>query len=308
MFRQKFSISPTHPLTTFLALAVLMMALSALAFGQKERVIYAFQGGTDGANPQAGLITDKAGNLYGTTSSGGTGNCGNFDPPLTCGTVFELVAPTKAGGAWTENVLYRFQGGTDGASPFSGSLVFDRAGNLYGTTVYGGTGSCQNVPPTGCGTIFQLAPPATKGGAWTEAILYSFQAGASDGFFPYAGLIVDHSGNVYGTAAGGGSMSNGIVLRLSPPAVKGGAWTETILYNFAGSDLNDGATPNSNLITDGKGNLYGTTEEGGYSCGEPGGVEGSCGTVFELSPPATPGGAWTESDLMRYNPWLRPYG
>src|SRR6202000_1375364 len=145
--------------------------------GTKERVLYSFAGGTDGADPQAGLAMDAAGNLYGTTAAGGAS--GN-------GTIFELVAPAKKNGHWKEIVLYSFGTGTDGAAPLSG-VTLDAAGNVYGTTSLGGT--------AGYGTVFRLAP----GAAWTETVLHSFQ-NADDGSYPYAGLVPDAAGNLYGAA------------------------------------------------------------------------------------------------------------
>src|SRR5260370_6321423 len=139
-----------------------------------EKVLYSFRGGSDGAYPVGALVADKAGNLYGTTSEGGSSNCS-----AGCGVVFELTPPSTQGGAWTETVLYRFTGGSDGAAPES-NLIFDAVGNLYGTTAGGGDASSD-------GTVFQLTPPSTPGGTWTETVLYRF-AGGSDGKIPLAGL------------------------------------------------------------------------------------------------------------------------
>jgi uncharacterized repeat protein (TIGR03803 family) len=153
--------------------------------GSSEKVLYSFSGGSDGANPVGALVADKAGNLYGTTSQGGSSNC-----TAGCGIVFELTPPATRGGVWSETVLCRFTGGSDGAAPES-NLTFDAAGNLYGTTASGGGASH-------AGTVFELAPPSTQGGAWTETVLYSF-AGGSDGKSPVAGLVFDAAGNLYGT-------------------------------------------------------------------------------------------------------------
>ena len=135
----------------------------------KEKVLYSFQGGTDGSLPAGGVIFDKAGNLYGVTIYGGSTAC----PPGWCGTIYELSPPQQKGGAWTETVLYVFKGHNqnDGSSP-SGSLIADSAGNLYGVTGYGGSGPCVLFgTATGCGTVFELSPPKTKGGEWTEKVL-----------------------------------------------------------------------------------------------------------------------------------------
>jgi uncharacterized repeat protein (TIGR03803 family) len=157
-----------------------------------EKVLHSFNGG-DGANPAAGLIFDAAGNLYGTTTGGGTSGYG---------TVFELTP--MGGGGWTETILYSFGNGTDGAIPYAG-LIFDAAGNLYGTTFGGG-------PYGGAGTVFELTP--TAGGGWTETVLHSFNGG--DGANPVAGLIFDAAGNLYGTTTGGGTYGGGTAFELSP--------------------------------------------------------------------------------------------
>lgn len=174
-------------------------------------------------------------------------------------------------GQWTEKTLYQFQGGTDGSTP-SSTLIFDSAGNLYGTTQAGGTGSC-NYGFAGCGTVFELSPNAD--GSWTEKVLYSFQGG-NDGADPVAGLVMDAAGNLFGTTEDGGSSSCGVygpcgtVFEVSPGL--GGQWTEKIVYSFT----DDGGFPQSALIVDRAGNLYGTTSYYGLCY--------FCGTVFELSP------------------------
>ncbi len=243
--------------------------------GWTETVLHSFQhNGTDGYVPVAGLIFDAAGNLYGTTSGGGTyGNCTYFG----CGTVFELT-PTSGGG-WTEQVLHDFGNGTDGAKPSAG-VTFDAAGNLYGTTVEGGTYTD--------GTVFELTP--TAGGGWTEQVLWNFGSG-TDGAGPYASLIFDAAGNLYGTTWAGGVYGAGTVFELTSTA--GGGWTEQVLHSLSG-DGTDGANPDAVLTFDAAGNLYSTTYEGGaYSCGGPG-----CGTVFEMMP--TAGGGWTEQVLHSF--------
>jgi uncharacterized repeat protein (TIGR03803 family) len=278
-----------------------LLAITNPAFAaSKEKVLYSFAGyPNDGASPASSLIFDAAGNLYGTTARGGT-----FDK----GAVFQLSP--GAGGTWTESVLYSFGDGTDGATPASG-LIFDAAGNLYGTTEQGGTstGSCGGG---GCGTVFQLSPGA--GGTWTESVLYSF-GGGTDGAVPFAGLIFDAAGNLYGTTYIGGNSTDcyihgcGTVFQLSPGA--GGTWTENVLYKFCSADgCTDGSAPEAGLIFDTAGNLYGTTSWGGDSnlCGGIG-----CGLVFQLSPGT--GGAWTETVLHTFhyrrahnNDGATPYG
>ena len=241
---------------------ILMFAGSALASGAAETVIYSFQDGGDGAHPLAGLVADH-GNLYGTTSNGGGGPCTGG-----CGTVFQLT-PSQ-GDTWTETLLYTFQGGNDGVAP-EASLIFDAAGNLYGTTVVGGS--------AGVGTVFQLAP---QGGSWVETVLYNF-TGGSDGAYPVAPLVFDTVGNLYGTTLFGGPRNAGVVFRLAPPAQQGGAWTETVLHTFGLG--NDGIDPMAGLILDKRGALYGTTYDG---------------LVFKLTPPAPGHTTWTERVLYRF--------
>jgi uncharacterized repeat protein (TIGR03803 family) len=266
--------------------------------GWTETILYNFQGGNDGASPYAGLIFDKAGNLYGTTATGG-GGTGSPCDSIGCGTVFELGP--KAGGGWTETVLYSFQGGSaDGFNPQA--IVFDASGNLFGTT--GGPGQLGGgCIGTNCGTVFELSPKA--GGGWTEAIAYTFSCCSTNGWNPNSGLAFDSSGNLYGVTFWGGGTSCGgdppagcgTVFELSPNGT--GGWTETILHSFAGGNETDGESPNGALILDQAGNLYGTTARGGTgSCGPVMGNMGGCGTVFEVSPNGR--GGWTESVLYSF--------
>ena len=264
--------------------------------GWNESVLYSFQdGNNDGDYPIAGLIFDNKGNLYGTTYVGGTGTAclgTGFQPG--CGTVFEL-SPNGSGG-WNESVLYSFQSGNDGADP-SGGLVFDSAGNLYGTTDNGGSDDAGCLDTGGCGTVFELSPNGS--GGWNESILYSFQGGNNDGVYP-GGLVFDKMGNLYGTtyAGGGGGTCTlnppgcGTVFELSPNG--SGGWNRSILYSFQGGN-NDGAyPPQGGLVFDSSGDLYGTTEFGGTgtACQITGNPPG-CGIVFELSPNGSDG--WNES-------------
>jgi uncharacterized repeat protein (TIGR03803 family) len=268
----------------------------------KEKVLYSFQGIPDGSLPIGGVVFDKRGNLYGATQDGGSDSCRSANQ---CGTVFQLALPAKQGDPWTETVLYVFKGNAsnDGATPFGG-LVIDSFGNLYGTTGYGGTGDCTLLgSKLGCGTVFEISPPAREGGAWTETILYSFPT-AKQGYLPNGNLVFDSAGNLYGaTMFGGGKGTTcdpyyggncGTVFKLSPPKTKGGKWTEKELHAFAGGT--DGANPNGKLVLDIKGAVYGTTAwGGGTTCQGPG-----CGTAFELRPPTKIGGAWTEEILHRF--------
>jgi uncharacterized repeat protein (TIGR03803 family) len=247
-----------------------------------EIVLYSFSGEGDGGNPGAGLVFDAAGNLYGTTNSGGQ---------YRYGTVFELSPPSSQGQAWTETVLYSFQGGSDGANPNS-NLMFDADGNLYGNTVNGGGNSCALADE--CGTVFRLSPPAIPGGAWTETVLHAFGASSDDGWDPSGALVFDKKGALYGTTFNGGlgdescSDGCGTVYKLTPPAISGDPWKETALWRP--EDSSNGNGPAGSLVfgNDGK-NLYGTTETGGST---------GYGTVFELSPSF--GGGWTQSVLYTF--------
>jgi len=215
----------------------------------QESVLYSFKGGSQGSNPNAGLIFDPQGNLYGTTLSGGNRICMDGG---RCGVVFRLTP----GGKY--NVVHAFLGIPDGALPYAG-LVRDSAGNLYGTTSAGGI-ACPNNQE-GCGTVFKIDT------AGNESVLYSFQGGA-DGFAPKAGLVIDSQGNLYGTTFGGGTDFPGTVFKVTPSG------QEIVLYTFKNGA--DGNGPLGALLMDAQGNLYGT------SSGTGGGD--SNGTVFKLSP------------------------
>jgi uncharacterized repeat protein (TIGR03803 family) len=214
-------------------------------------VDYAFKGGTDGAGPAAALIQDPAGNLYGTTSQGGNTGCA---PSVGCGTVFKVDARHR------EKVLHVFAGSPDGATPY-GRLVVDESGNLYGTTSAGGDTGCGGA---GCGTVFKIDSSGT------ETVLYSF-TGSPDGANPYAGLVMDGAGDLYGTTENGGASNAGTVFKIDAIG------NETALYSFAGGLMGDGADPKAGLTLDSDGNLYGTTYSGGSGSGGSG-----FGTVFEL--------------------------
>jgi uncharacterized repeat protein (TIGR03803 family) len=232
--------------------------------GWTEKVLHSFGNGTDGIGPRGSLVFDGAGNLYGTTYDGGKYY-------LYGGTVFKLTP--KVDGSWKEKVLHSFGNGADGDQPYA-NLIFDAAGNLYGTTFVGGTYNG--------GTVFELTPQA--GGGWTESLSYSF-GGGTDAAMPYAGLIFDAAGNLYGTTVEGGAYSGGTAFELKPQA--GGGWTENLLYSFGKGK--DAAAPSAGLIFDASGNIYGTTSEGGTYGG---------GTVFELTPQA--GGGWKEKVLHSF--------
>lgn len=247
--------------------------LSPTAAGTwNETILYSFKGGNDGAAPESGVILDNAGNLYGVTNGGGAG----APDPVGVGTVFEL---NPVAGGWDESILHAFvYDSGDGQSPWG--LTFDASGNLWGVTAFGGNLTACLF--SGCGTVYELIAQEN----WKENIVYDFLYG-DDGYQPVGTLVFDSAGNAYGTAwLGGGASDDGIVFEMIPSA--DGTWTEQILHAFSGSP--DGARPFSGLTLDQAGNLYGTTEGGGATCG--------CGTVFEMSPAS--GGGWTESIVHNF--------
>ena len=307
-----------------LAAALLICGANAAAQAPAEKTIYSFNSNGSGAEPITGLLK-KNGVLYGTSAQGGGGsvyslsrasagapwtekllyslpaNEGNTlfvaltgddnvlyaasyeGGSLQLGMVISLTPPASPGGTWTPSVLYNFTGGsTDGYYP---TALIAHDGVLYGTTQYGGTSNS--------GVAFSLTPPASPGGAWTEAVLHNF-TGGSDGGFPN-GLTAGADGILYGTALFGGYANFGVVFLLAPPASPGGDWTEHMLYSFKSGT--DGEGPRSVTIGSG-GVLYGTTSNGGsqpgVNCGE------GCGTVYSLTPPASPGQGWSETILYTF--------
>ncbi|HZQ23066.1 MAG TPA: choice-of-anchor tandem repeat GloVer-containing protein [Terriglobales bacterium] len=283
-----------------------------------EKVLHNFQAGIDGGTPNAGLIMDIAGNLYGTTWAGGAHGQG---------TVFELTPNGE--GTWTNNVIYSFQGLNDGSLP-AGSLIFDGAGNLYGTaSATGGYGqgvvfqlkhtaqgwvqrpihqfvshSLDGSSPGGAlafdklgnlygttvtgglgvkGTVYKLTP---VGKMWKPSIIHAF-GGGTDGADPVGGVTIDARGNVYGTTTTGGSSNDGIVFQLAPTS--NGGWKYTIVYTFQGG--NDGASPYARVILDQRGNLYGATSTGGVNRG---------GVLFGIVHEAK--GKWRENVIYSFSP------
>jgi uncharacterized repeat protein (TIGR03803 family) len=296
-----------------------------------ETVLYSFQS-TTGEQPQAGLVFDSEGNLYGTTYYGGVGDYG---------IVFELSPPEGSGSVWSETTLYDFESGVQIGGP--GGLLRRAGGTLFGTTSDYNGGVYALKPPTGAGgawkestlflfdggvngdwpvtesgalvadaagnlygttgqggeyswgEVFELSPPKAAGEPWTETVLYSFGGYGTDGLYPAAGLVLDEAGNLYSTTLLGGVQGLGTVFELSPPTGQSHSWTETVLHNFAGG-TSDGAQSFSGLVRDKGGNLYGVTYQGGPGdCyyNYPG-----CGTVFEVS---LAGGKWSESVLHSFN-------
>ena len=227
-----------------------------------ETLLYQFTGGADGSGPEAALLFDSAGNLYGTTSGGGTGGYG---------AVFKL---TPSGSGWTESVLYSFTNSPDGSGPFSG-VTFDQNGNLYGTTVGGGNNY---------GTVYQLTP---SGSGWTEKVLYAFQ-GSNDGAIPYAGVVLDPEGNLYGATFYYGAGDGGTIFELTP---SGGNWIFSVLYSPVLPGLGGAA---GTLARTSNGTLYGTLFTGGGD-----GCSGyGCGSVLQLSPS---NGGWEYTSLYNLN-------
>jgi uncharacterized repeat protein (TIGR03803 family) len=225
-----------------------------------ENVLYNFSCGADGKNPYGGVTFDNSGNfdLYGTTVAGGSGGTCSGDG---CGTVFEL---TPKG----ETVLYNFTGGNDGSGP-GGGVVFDKAGDLYGTTPDGGADSA--------GTVYELIH---RTGGWRERVIHTFTGGADGAVGSLGLLLIDGSGDLFGVTEGGGAHAAGVVFEMLPDP--NGAWDFRTLYAFRGQP--DAAFPYGGLIADAKGDLFGTTYYGGTS---------GDGTVFELR--AEPGRHWIES-------------
>lgn len=220
--------------------------LTSTAHGWVQTVLYSFTGGADGGQPYGGVILDAAGNLYGTTGTGGA--------PNNYGVVFKL---TPSAGGWTEQVLHTMSVRTDGGWSFTG-LIFDSSGNLYGTASVGGSGEG--------GTVFELSP---SNGGWNFSVLYAFPAGG--GYGPEGGLLMDAAGNLYGTTLLDGANEQGSVYKLTP---SNGGWIYTDLHDF-GVVGNDGMRPICTLVMDTAGNLYGTSSQGGQYGG---------GSIFEITP------------------------
>ena len=245
-----------------------------------ETVLHSFAGlSADGSGPLGGLIVLESGAMFGTTEHGGpaTSTCS-----AGCGTVFALTPPKVSGGAWIESVVYRFTGlNGDGRAPYGG-LVTGQGGVLYGTTTGGGAG--------GKGTVFALTPPAETGGAWIETVLHAFAGpGGQDGAIPSSALIIGAGGALLGRTNHGGTAGYGTAFEMTPPAISGGAWTESVLYSFTGQS-GDGSVPFGSLTLGKGGVLYGTTNVGGTA---------AKGTVYQLTPP-TAGGSWTLTVLHSF--------
>jgi uncharacterized repeat protein (TIGR03803 family) len=261
------------------SLALLFSPAAVQAQGQyTASALYNFcpqSGCPAGGNPTSPPVFDAHGNIYGVASIGGANNQG---------VVYQL---TPSGGTWSESVLYNFcsqSGCADGKDPYY-PLVFDSQGNLYGTTVLGGSDNG--------GVVYELSPQAGGNGPWTESVLYNICSPnpCPGGSSFIGGLTIDTHGNLYGVALVGGTHnSGGTVFELSPSG--GGSWAFTVLYDFCAlTNCADGLQPRGAPIFDSHGNLYGTTTGGGAN---------NAGTVFELSPAG--GGSWTETVLYSFCP------
>jgi uncharacterized repeat protein (TIGR03803 family) len=267
--------------------------LSSTAFAA-DTVIHNFGDVPDGFSPDAGLIADSNGALYGTTRYGGAGNCSLVFPAtvIGCGTVFKLTPPVAGQTAWTKTLLYSFTDGGDGNG--SANLLLDSSGVLYGV-------SSGFLPHPTSGSIYKLTPGAPNA-PWTKQTLYAVPAchfgSCIDGFFPAGGLVQDANGTLYGVMQAGGTHVHGTswkgtIFSLTPPAPGQTSWTQTAIYNFCGlPKCADGRRPMAQLIMDSSGALYGTTANGGNGNDK--------GTIFKLTPPPAPGGAWTMTTLYRF--------
>jgi uncharacterized repeat protein (TIGR03803 family) len=273
-------------LLTVLFVVLWNQSPDALA-ASKVKVLHAFKSGNDGNFPWNNLVFDASGNLYGATESGGGGgtqHCGFGG----CGTVFQLSP--NSNGQWTESVLHSFSY-YDGADP-QGELIFDSAGNLFGTAFIGGVGGDNEN-----GTVFGLT---YNSDAWTTNLLYTFcdQVKCTNGFEPRAGVVMDDAGNLYGATALGGTKGFyglGVIFELTSGST---GWTENVLYDFCsqGTNCGNGAEPAAGLTRGSDGNLYGIAVFGGentFPC------RGGCGLVFRLVHHAASG--WTYDVLHRFN-------
>jgi hypothetical protein len=263
------SLAQTYPMKSFAISFLLSVSLLAHA---GEKVLYSFQGGSDGFFPVGGLVSDPGGNLYGVTEFGGSGPCLDGGVP-GCGTIFELRSDGK--GNWTETVIYAFTGGADGKYPLYG-LVLDSRGNLYGTTSGAVVADCSPR----CGSVFKLSPGEN---GWTISVLHAFR-GKADGGLPQGGVVLDSAGNVYGTTSAWGPEGGGTTFQLSN---SGSSWTLKTIHAF-GVGV-DGKFPAGLLALGSGGTIYGMTQDGGSA---------NLGVLYSLS--LGPGGYWKEKVLYSF--------
>ena len=272
------------------------------AGGLWEETVLSTPGGGFDPMPNGPLYFGPGGTIYTTTEGAIT---------YSLGQVISLVPPTTSGGAWTQSILFAFDGVPQGANPTAG--VVSEGGSLFGTTLYGGLEGCYDF---GCGVVYELTAPTASGGAWTETNIHTFTGPPSDGGLPEGVLAIGPDGTLYGTTYEGGSnicarpfdgseFGCGTVFKLTPPTSPGGIWGYAVIYNFIGAD-GDGALPTAGVVVGKNGALYGTTSAGGSAasataCPASYYVFGGCGIVFELTPPSTPGGIWTETILHSFS-------
>jgi uncharacterized repeat protein (TIGR03803 family) len=311
-------------------LAAILIGMAAMCVGSPRacnaQVIYTFASPATGQLPEAPVIMDKGGVLYGTTAEGG---------PANAGTVYTLSPPAPGKAGWTLTTIYTFLGGGDGSFPLN-ALTIDSSGALYGVTANFQTTTFKLTPPSAGqstwtktviysgnspssallpgpdgsfygttvaanlgGTVYQLKPPTAGSSTWTETTLYQFTDNAHGGY-PNGPLIMDGSGSLYGTAGGGGVFNSfcpsgcGIVYRLSPPKSGQGSWSIEVLYKFKGGT--DGYYPVDGVIFGQGARLFGTTFYGGDAPK----ADGGDGTVFELTPPSDGISRWTETVIQRF--------
>jgi len=285
----KLNSQPVTAVLTIATLFAMVALITQSAQAQTFSVLYTFTGGSDGASPYAGVTLDRAANLYGTATLGGSQNC-YFGGDSGCGTVFKL---SHKGTGWIFSLLYGFTGGSDGWWPFT-SVTLGPDGNVYGTTSYGGGTGC--IDGNGCGTVFKLKPPPnfcrSVSCPWTKTELYQFTGGL-DGGFPEGSLTFDPSGNIFGTTSyAQDNKYYGSVYELAP---SNGGWTPSVLYTF--TDYYQGGGAGGGVVFDKYGNLWGTTELGGSrNCytgsGDP------CGLIFELTPS---GSGWSYKTVYEFD-------
>jgi uncharacterized repeat protein (TIGR03803 family) len=237
-------------------MVAMLQVAAPKARASTTEVIYSFLGDEDGEYADTDLDIDSAGNLYGTTVLGGH---------FGSGTVFQLA---PVGSSWVHTVLYSFTSGADGAEPYKGVTV-DKAGNLYGTAVAGGGGSCEG----GCGVAYKLT---NNGGVWTQTVLHTF-TGGSDGSGPGSRLAIDGKGNLYGMAPIGGAYGAGTIYQLHQ--ARDGSWRFRVIHDFTGGA--DGAAGSAGRMVGRSGHLFGVATAGGNY---------GSGAAFELTP--TPTGGW----------------
>ena len=290
-----------------------IVSLTPPAAGQTAwtaALLHQFTGG-DGAAPYGGLVRDESGALYGATSSGGNGPCTDgTGHTVGCGVVYGLAPPAAGQTAWTLTLLHQFQGaqGGDGQTSYS-SLLRDASGALYGTTAYGGSGPCAPFAgAAGCGVVFELTPPAAGQTAWGYAVLHSFVNDAY-GAYPLTGLVMDGTGDIYGTSSRPIAHDVGVVYELSPPTTADAAWRierRAQLEYYGSPPFQYGGTasappaPAGQLLIDAAGTLYGTVSNGPSrtTCYDYG-----CGQVYSLTPPpegAVAGTDWTLDALYQF--------